>query len=276
MKQKSKPLPLGNKVKLRNQSSYEKLCEDKQFLEKRKERNKKEKPRERICTYKFWEAPCTLRNSDPKLVAYLNKLKMLKKKAKPKYSAPYDNAQYQVGAVVFCGGRPHFLLNNVALLPTGYIPINGGVVQYGGEIFCNIIGYWKFPREVKEECDETDNRIMEYLKESKCKCGHLYDFYQDDKLKEKYFYPPTKQGPFWLDYAKIYQMDPMEDFIRDTFQEALISSDSGPSTSAPTLLPSGLKEKELLASDFYYNHNEDGSILSTWTSERAHIEYRSR
>lgn len=30
-------------------------------LEKRKERNKKEKQAERICNYKFWEPPSTLR-----------------------------------------------------------------------------------------------------------------------------------------------------------------------------------------------------------------------
>ncbi|XP_068633536.1 uncharacterized protein [Battus philenor] len=252
-KKDSKPKPLGNRVRLRSQASYERLCEDSHFLEKRKERNKKEKPVERVCTYKFWEPPCTLRNSDPKLIAYLNKLKMLKKKAKARFTAPSANAQYHVGGVVFCGGKPHYALNNVCLLPTGFIPINGGVVTFGSNSVFNLQGYWKFPKDVKEHCDDMcdclekwESQVLEYLGESKCKCGHLYDYFNEGKMIEKYFYQPTKHGPYWMDYAKIYQMDPTEDFIKDTLQEAL-KSESTFTASTPTIVASGLKEKELLA-----------------------------
>ena len=66
---------------------------------------------------------------------------------------------------------------------------------------------------------------MDFLQESKCKCGHLYDFYNTQlSNKEKYFYPPTKHGPLWIDRAKIYQMDPMEDFIKDTVADAVKST----------------------------------------------------
>ncbi|CAG5046098.1 unnamed protein product [Parnassius apollo] len=108
---------------------------------------------------------------------------MLKKKAKPKHSSPYNNAQYQISGVVFSRGKPHYILNN-------------------------------------------------------------------GKLLEKYFYQSSKHGPFWLDYAKIYQMDPMEDFIKDTFKKALMSTDPSAQPSVITILPSGLKEKELLSSFF--------------------------
>ncbi|XP_013164890.1 PREDICTED: uncharacterized protein LOC106115846 [Papilio xuthus] len=249
----TKPPPLGNKVKLRSQSSYEKLCEDLKFLEKRKERNKKERPETRMCTYKFWEPPCTLRNSDPRLLSYLKKLRMLKIKAKPKFHSPYDNVQYNVGGVVFSGGRPHFILNNISLLPTGYVPINGGAVAFGKDVLLHIHGYWKFPKDVKEACeDECDcmdkwDTVLEYLYKSKCKCGHLYDYHNENTLTEKYFYQPTKHGPYWMDYAKIYQMDPTEDFIKDTFQQAIMSSQSSGEPKEPTILPSGLSEKELLA-----------------------------
>lgn len=64
---------------------------------------------------------------------------------------------------------------------------------------------------------------MDYLKETKCKCGHLYDLYHEGKAKEKYFYPATRHGKFWVDKAKIFQMYPLEDFIRDTVREALMS-----------------------------------------------------
>lgn len=66
---------------------------------------------------------------------------------------------------------------------------------------------------------------MDYLKESKCKCGHLYDYYHEGTARERYFYPSTRHGKFWVDKAKVYQMDPIEDFIRDTFREALQSGE---------------------------------------------------
>ncbi|XP_026734397.1 uncharacterized protein LOC113498555 [Trichoplusia ni] len=255
-KQRSKPLPLGYKFRLRSDESYADLCNDDSFLEKRKERNKKEKQKERICNYKFWEAPSTLRNTDPKMVAYVNKLRMLKKKARARYKEPYKNVQYLISGVSFTGGRPHYILANVSLLPTGYIPINGGiVVTRNGESVTCIIGFWKYPRDIEDKCDITcdcmtkwEGVVMDYLKESKCRCGHLYDFYHESqKSTEKYFYPPTRHGPFWVDAAKIYQMDPMEDFIRDTFRDALKSKEATPTVSAPTISASGLKESELLS-----------------------------
>ncbi|CAH2229409.1 jg14868 [Pararge aegeria aegeria] len=180
-KQPEKPLPLGYKVKLRSTESYERLCKDLAFLAKRKERNKKELQVERVCNYKFWEPPSTLR---------------------------------------------------VAVLSTGYIPINGGVALPNGEAVTTTIGYWKFPRDVQEICDATcdclakwESTVMEFLKQSRCKCGHLYDLYNEGKPKEKYFYPPNRHGPFWIDNAKIFQLDPLEDFVKDTVKECLMSTE---------------------------------------------------
>lgn len=64
---------------------------------------------------------------------------------------------------------------------------------------------------------------MKYIEGSKCKCHHLYDFKHEGKLVEKYFYKPTKHSPFWIDEAKVYQMDPMEDFVKQCVLEALNS-----------------------------------------------------
>lgn len=66
---------------------------------------------------------------------------------------------------------------------------------------------------------------MEYLKKSKCTCGHLYDFNNEGKCLEKYFYQPTRHGPYWVDKAKVFQLDPVEDFIRDTVRESLMSAE---------------------------------------------------
>ncbi|CAD0201341.1 unnamed protein product [Chrysodeixis includens] len=254
--QKSKPTPLGYKFRLRSEESYTALCDDDSFLEKRRERNKKEKQTERVCNYKFWEPPSTLRNTDPKMVAYVNKLRMLKKKARARYKAPYKNVQYLISGVAFTGGRPNYLLANVSLLPTGYIPLNGGlVVTHHGESVTTVLGYWKYPRDKEDKCDVTcdcmtkwEGVIMDYIKDAKCRCGHLYDYNNEiQKVGEKYFYPPTKHGPFWIDTAKVYQMDPMEDFIRDTFRDAMKSDEVTPTVSMPTISASGLKESELLS-----------------------------
>lgn len=43
-------------------------------------------------------------------MALANKLKMIKKKAKPRHKAQYQNMQYQVGGVAFTGGKPHYIL----------------------------------------------------------------------------------------------------------------------------------------------------------------------
>lgn len=46
------------------------------------------------------------------MVAYVNKLKMLKKKAKPKHKSPYKNVQYHVSGVAFLGESPHYILTS--------------------------------------------------------------------------------------------------------------------------------------------------------------------
>ncbi|KAJ8722084.1 hypothetical protein PYW08_004486 [Mythimna loreyi] len=255
LRRNKKPLPLGYKLKLRSEESYERLCNSKEFLEKRKERNKKAKQQDRICKYKFWEPPSTLRNTDPKMCAYVMKLRMLKMKAKPRYHAPYENVQYQIAGVAFFGGKPRYLLSNVAVMPTGYIAINEGLVYCNGEYVSRLNGYWRYPKEVIDKCDHTcdcltkwEPAVMEFLQKSKCKCGHLYDFYNESiSNKEKYFYPPTRHAPLWFDHAKVFQMDPMEDFIKETFAIGLKSETTMEVASEPTLNASGLKKSELLA-----------------------------
>lgn len=64
---------------------------------------------------------------------------------------------------------------------------------------------------------------MKYIEDSKCKCHHLYDFKNEGKPVEKYFYQPTKHAPFWIDEAKIYQLDPVEDFVKQCVLDALCS-----------------------------------------------------
>ncbi|XP_060803194.1 uncharacterized protein LOC106138064 [Amyelois transitella] len=251
--EKRKP-EIDYKFRFRSQESYTVLRNDLSFLEKRKERNKRAQNTERVCNYKFWEPPSNLRSTDPNMAALAGKMKMLKLKAVQKYKAPYKNVQYLVSGVSFSGGRPNYILSNVAIQPTGFIPINAGIVYIGSQFVTTLHGYWKYPRPVIDKCDTTcdclskwDKPVMEYLYKSRCKCGHLYDYYNEGKSKEKYFYQPTKHVPYSVDYAKIFQMDPMEDFIKDTVKEALESGEPTPAPSQPTISPSGQKLKDLLA-----------------------------
>ncbi|KAF9797642.1 hypothetical protein SFRURICE_017837 [Spodoptera frugiperda] len=189
------------------------------------------------------------------MAAYVLKLRMLKLRPKQKFKTPYSNVQYLVGGVTFTGGKPHYLLCNVAILPTGYIAINDGIAMCNGEAVTCIEGFWKYPRDGYDKCTSTcdclakwEPAVVDYLHESRCKCGHLYDFYNTGaRPKEKYFHQATRHGSYWFDKAKIYQLDPMEDFIKDTFEEAMRSRDLTPVQSMPTLNASGLKESELLS-----------------------------
>lgn len=51
----------------------------------------------------------------------------------------------------------------------------------------------------------------------------MYDFKNEGKVSEQYFYKPTNNSTFWFDEAKIFQIDPMEDFIKQCVLEALAS-----------------------------------------------------
>ncbi|XP_061728249.1 uncharacterized protein LOC133533299 [Cydia pomonella] len=224
-------------------------------LERRQQRCVKAKQAERICTYKFWEPPVYLRTTNPGMTEYYEKLKLLQKAAQVQHMTPLNNVQFNVGTVALIGGKPRYLLNNIALLPTGYIAINGGTTTFStGEYLTVIIGHWRYPVEKEEKCDVTcdcikwESAVIKHLEESKCKCGHLYDFYLEGKSKEKYFYQPTKQWPLWFDEAKIFQMDPMEDFIKDTVRIAERSQEPTPIPSHPELSAGGVKTKALLQS----------------------------
>lgn len=51
----------------------------------------------------------------------------------------------------------------VSILPTGYVPINGGVIKVMGKDYVtNILGYWKFPKDVKQKCDDTCDCLVKW------------------------------------------------------------------------------------------------------------------
>ncbi|XP_063383569.1 uncharacterized protein LOC134669881 [Cydia fagiglandana] len=224
-------------------------------IDKRLQRCVKAKQAERICTYKFWEPPVHLRSTNLKMREYYLKLRQLKRPAKAKHVAPLNNIQFNVGPVVLIKGRLRYVLNNIVILPTGYIAINGGTSTFStGEYLTVINGHWKYPMDKDKRCDKTcacmkwEKAVMKHLEETKCKCRHLYDYHHEGKCKEKYFYPPTKEWPLWFDEAKVFQMDSMEDFIKETVRLAERSEGPTPIPSRPELSAGGIKTKVLLES----------------------------
>lgn len=56
------------------------------------------------------------------MAAFADKMRMIKKKAKPKHKAPFKNVQYQVGGVGFTGGSPQYLFTSELILKS-YLPL---------------------------------------------------------------------------------------------------------------------------------------------------------
>ncbi|KAJ2949016.1 hypothetical protein O0L34_g5957 [Tuta absoluta] len=252
-----RPMPLHNKIRLRSNESYEELVKRTTFMEKRRQRNIKAKLADRVCKYKFWDPPASYRNDDPRLLAYNAKLRMYKRRAKPrhlKYKPPFENTQFMLSSVSYSSGRPVHILARITHLPSAYILIHGGICKFGGEYIGQINGMWCTTRLVIDHCPKAcdcttkwEANILEYLNTSKCYCGHYYDFENTSVLDHDiFFYPPTRHIPMIFDHAKIYHVDPFFEHVVKAFKIAM-NSDTTPSTSGrKTLDIRDLPAKELL------------------------------
>ncbi|KAI5644265.1 hypothetical protein NE865_03634 [Phthorimaea operculella] len=228
-----KPMPLHNKIRLRSDESYENLLNNTTFMEKRRQRNIKLKLVERKCTYKFWDPPASWRNEDPKKAAYNLKLRMYKRKARPRhlrYKPPYENTQFSISTVSYSAGRPVFVLATIVNLSTGFVLIHGGIYKFGEEYISQICGMWGANRRNLAHCPKAcdcakwEEKVIEYLHTSKCYCGHYYDF-ENTSVKDNdvFFYPPTRHMPLIFDHAKIYQPDPFSEHVVKAFKAAMNS-----------------------------------------------------
>ncbi|KAI5644266.1 hypothetical protein NE865_03635 [Phthorimaea operculella] len=255
-----KPLPIKNKIKLRTKESYENLMKADDFLELRKERNRLSEPKPRICNYKFWKAPETLRNKDPNLAAYIAKMKMFSARPKKTFLKHKPNIEilhnHIKGVSYLPTGRAVYHLDNLTNQNTGYVPINGGLVCINGEYVTNVLGFFKCPRDTdvtcveKCDCETKWDTVIEHLEDSTCTCNHLYDFMDQSKIegkKHKYFHPPKGLSPYCIDEPKLYELDDWEGFIKQSIQQALDSYSMSGSGSTESISPAKLKEKDLLA-----------------------------
>ncbi|KAJ2949017.1 hypothetical protein O0L34_g5958 [Tuta absoluta] len=258
-----KPLLIKNRIKMRTAESYEKLMKQDDFLSLRKERNMNDEIKPRICKYKFWKPPSSLRNKDPGMAGFLFKMKMFTSKPKKgflKCKPPIDILHNHIKGVSYMPtGRPVYYLDNMVYQNTGYIPIHGGIVIINDQCITNILGYFICPSDTNKKCHEKCDcvakweRVKEHLQleMTKCKCYHLYDWGTNEgkpKSCPKYFSPPKGLTPFCVDEPKVYQMDKLEDFIKHGVKKALESTESEDTSGSESISPGKLKARELLAS----------------------------
>ncbi|XP_032511699.2 uncharacterized protein LOC116766126 [Danaus plexippus] len=135
------------------------------------------------------------------------------------------NAQYMINGVYRIHGKTVYVLGNVSILPPHGDLINGGYRLIDGEyinIHCGFRG--RPPPPKPDPCDclkKWQDTAFKYVKETKCTCGHYYDYGNEGTfpLSElPYFQKPTKFAPFKFNYETIYNMDQKHLYVQKEFK----------------------------------------------------------
>lgn len=143
---------------------------------------------------------------------------MVTTKKKKEFDTPYlpalpqDNLQYIIKGVCVIKERTYFNLEAVTVLaPDGYIIHGGFAICCGMNVNIYVGIRTNPPPPIEKPCDcveKWDDAVLEYLKTTKCGCGHRYDFYNEGKFPDEempYFYKATKTSPFHFDYNTIFE-----------------------------------------------------------------------
>ncbi|XP_014369409.2 uncharacterized protein LOC106719560 [Papilio machaon] len=141
-------------------------------------------------------------------------------------STGLKNSQYLIKGVSIVHGRYFYLLGNVSILPPDGEMIHGGYAHVKGENININCGYRAHPPPpAPDPCDCLElwnNSVFEYIKNTKCHCGHYYDFGNDgaflpDELP--FFEKPTQNTPFRFNYQTIYDLDEKQLFVEKQFKK---------------------------------------------------------
>lgn len=138
------------------------------------------------------------------------------KRRKPKPpSTGLWNSQYTICGVFKVRGKSVFILGSVAILPVAGDIIHGGHALVLGDnvnIYRGVRGQPPSTKSGSCDCVKTwAEQAFNYLKQSKCYCGHHYDFYNEGVFPPEelpFFEKPTRHGPFQIKYDNIYDIDP--------------------------------------------------------------------
>lgn len=154
----------------------------------------------------------------------------LKKKVRRKKpvapSTGLKNSQYLIKGVNIVHGRYFYLLENVSILPPDGEMIHGGYAHVMGENININCGYRAHPSPpAPDPCDcieRWNDSVFEYIKNTKCYCGHFYDYGNDgvflpDELP--FFEKPTQNTPFRFNYQTIYDLNEKQLFVEKEFKK---------------------------------------------------------
>lgn len=151
-----------------------------------------------------------------------------KKKHRKKLMAPTTglwNAQYTINGVFQIHGKTCFILGNVTILPALGELIHGGYASVEGQcinIHCGIRGV--APELMPDPCDcvkQWQDAIFQYIKDTKCDCGHYFDFGNEGHFSQEelpYFTKPTGHAPFKFNYDTIYDLDSQKLYVEKEFK----------------------------------------------------------
>ncbi|CAH2238790.1 uncharacterized protein LOC120637914 [Pararge aegeria] len=137
-----------------------------------------------------------------------------------------SSTQYTINGVSKVHGKKVFVLGNVSTLPPEGDLINGGFRLINGEyinIHCGFRG--RPPPQKPGICDCVTNwqdAVFKYVKENKCRCGHLYDYGNEGIFPPEeipYFQKPSRFSPFQFNYHTIYNLDEKQLFVEKKFKK---------------------------------------------------------
>ncbi|XP_049888041.1 uncharacterized protein LOC126382271 [Pectinophora gossypiella] len=139
-----------------------------------------------------------------------------KRRRKPKApSTGLPNAQYIINGVYTYNGKAHFVLGSVSIIPPNGDLIHGGYYLMGDEYVRIHLGIRAFPvPPPPPPCDclkKWSPSIIRYLEQTKCHCGHYYDFGNEGTYpieEPQFFDKPTGKLPSQFNYNTIYELDP--------------------------------------------------------------------
>ncbi|XP_063547565.1 uncharacterized protein LOC134755017 [Cydia strobilella] len=153
--------------------------------------------------------------------------KSCRRKLKPPTTG-VNNAQYLIQGVYTVGRRTVFVLGSVSILPAEGDLIHGGFAQCPTGYMNIHLGFRGYPAPPPPDpCDcnkKWQDKILKYVKESKCYCGHNYDYsnegtFPSDELP--HFQKPTAGAPYQFNYHTIFDIDEKQLLIKKEVKKIL-------------------------------------------------------
>ncbi|KAI5642424.1 hypothetical protein NE865_05451 [Phthorimaea operculella] len=150
--------------------------------------------------------------------------KQIKKPQPP--STGLENVQFNITGVYTYKGCSYYIIGTVYTIPHEGIIVHGGHMRLpNGEYGLIHLGWSYRPSPDFDECEcmeNWDSAVFRHIQNTKCYCGHRYDFGNEGTYPEEevpLFVPPTGRLPMQFNYDAIYQMDPKIQQVQKDFKK---------------------------------------------------------